>query len=236
MSQKELLPALSWEFQRLDKGAEISDELLGQFLQVCVDGFGFESVDWMHDNQEKLATSTILGRLLDNQGKLYGIAFYSAPAVTLDNAHILWEDGICLVKPAQNQGYSQKAIAKAASLFPERQFNWLGCRTQNPTMIMRYSRFGELFPFDKLYDSADGQPVMEFLLEHIAEVRTTHQRGKLNTVNGVCTQLYPQGRLGDYLVNLEKAAQFEKQLQSWEFQRERGDAVILVSSLVERVR
>jgi hypothetical protein len=69
-------------------------------------------------------------------------------------------------------------------------------------MMMRYARFGNLFPFDQLYDSVDGQSIMEFLLEHIAEVQTTYQRGKLNTVNGVCTQLYPQGRLGDYWVNL----------------------------------
>jgi hypothetical protein len=236
MLQRESIPSLDWEFKHLENGAEIPDEVLGQFLRVCVDGFGFESDDWMYDNQEKLATSTILGRLLDNQGQLYGIAFYSAPAVTLGDSHVLWEDGICLVKLAQHQGHSRSAITKAASLFPERQFNWLGCRTQNPAMIMRYSKFGKLFPFDELYDSTNGQPVMDFLLEHIAEVQTTHQRGKLNTTNGVCTQLYPQGRLGDYRVDLEKAAQFEEQLQCWGFERERGDAVILVSSLVERVQ
>ncbi|GAB4210342.1 MAG: hypothetical protein Fur006_70750 [Coleofasciculaceae cyanobacterium] len=232
MLYKEPLPSLDWEFQQLDKSAEISDELLDQFLQVCVDGFGFESDDWMNDNREKLATSTILGKLLDDKGQLYGISFYSAPAVTLSDSHILWEDGICLVKAAQHQGYSQQAIIKAFNFFPERQFNWLGCRTQNPAMMMRYARFGNLFPFDQLYDSVDGQPIMEFLLEHIAEVQTTYQRGKLNTVNGVCNQLYPQGRLGDYWVNLDKAAHFERQLQDWEFQRDRGDAVILVSSLV----
>ncbi|MGV0029059.1 hypothetical protein [Phormidesmis priestleyi] len=235
MSQKELLPNLDWEFQRLDNGAEISDGLLDQLLQVCVDGFGLKSNDWVNDNREMLSTSTLFGKLTDDQGYLYGIAFYSAPDMNLGDSHILWEDGICLVKELQHKGFSRKAIAKAISLFPERQFNWLGCRTQNPAMMMRYSKFGRLFPFDKLYDSADGQPIMEFLIEHIAEVRTTYQRGKLNTINGVCTRLYPQGRLGDYLVDLERAAQFEKQLQSWEFQRARGDAVILVSSLVQRM-
>jgi hypothetical protein len=105
-------------------------------------------------------------------------------------------------------------------------------------MMMRYANFGrgEVFPFDKLYDSKDGQSIMAFLLEHIAEVQTTHQRGKLNIINGICTQLYPQGRLGDYCVDLEKVARFETQLQAWEFQRERGDAVILVSSLLPKVQ
>lgn len=100
-------------------------------------------------------------------------------------------------------------------------------------MMVRYSRFGKLFPFDELYDSSDGQVVMDFLLNHISEVKTTHQRQKLNRVNGVCTQLYPQGRLGDYVVDLEKTAIFEKQLQDWGFQREQGDAVILMSALVQ---
>jgi hypothetical protein len=232
MSQKEPLPNLIWEFQRLDNSVEISDKLLDQFLQICVDGFGFESDEWVNDIRKKMATSNILGRLLDEQGQLYGIAFYSSPAVTLGDSHILWEDGICLVKSVQHSGYSRKAIEQAASLFPDRQFNWFGCRTQNPAMMMRYAKFGKLFPFNELYDSSDGQIIMDFLLEHIAEVQTTHQHGKINTINGVCTQLYPQGQLGDYCVDLEKATMFEKQLQSWKFQRQEGDAVILVSSLV----
>jgi hypothetical protein len=232
MSEKELPSSLIWEFQWLDKDAETQDQLLGCFHQVCIDGFGFESDNWINNIRKKLATSTILGSLQDNQGQIYGIAFYSVPAVTLGDSHIVWEDGICLVKAVQHQGYSQKAIKKAVSLFPERRFSWLGCRTQNPAMMMRYSKLGKLFPFNKLYSSEDGQPIMEFLLEHIAEVQTTYQRGKLNTVNGVCTQIYSSGRLGDYQVNLKNAAQFEQQLQAWEFQRDRGDAVILVSSLV----
>lgn len=233
MYSKEPLPNLSWEFQRLENSAEIPDILLDQLLQVCVDGFGLESSDWLNDNREMLSTSTLFGRLMDKQDQLYGIAFYSAPLELLHNFHVLWEDGICLVKALQHKGFSRKAIAKATSFFPERKFNWLGCRTQNPAMMVRYSRFGKLFPFDELYDSSDGQVVMDFLLEYVSEVKTTHQRQKLNTVNGVCTQLYPQGRLGDYVVDLEKAAIFEKQLQDWGFQREQGDAVILVSALVQ---
>jgi hypothetical protein len=69
MSQKEPSPSLAWEFQRLDNTITVPDELLNQFLQVCVDGFGFDSNEWMNDNRKKLATSTILGRLLDNQDR-----------------------------------------------------------------------------------------------------------------------------------------------------------------------
>jgi hypothetical protein len=237
MSYPKQLLSLNWKFQRLDESVKVSDELLEQCLQICVDGFGFESDDWMKNNREKFATSTIFGKLLDAEGKLYGISFYSAPVVTLSGFHVLWEDGICLARAAQNQGYAQQVIGGATSFFPARQFKWVGCRTQNPTMMMRYANFGDqLFPFDELYDSEAGQTIMAFLLEHIAEVQTTHQCGKLNLINGICTQLYPQGRLGDYCVDLEKVAGFEAQLQAWEFQRERGDAVILVSSLLPKVQ
>jgi hypothetical protein len=89
MSYTKLLPSLTWEFQQLGEDAEISDELLEQCLRICVDGFGFESDDWMNDNREKLSTSTIFGKLLDSEGTLYGISFYSAPTVTLSDSHVL---------------------------------------------------------------------------------------------------------------------------------------------------
>jgi hypothetical protein len=235
MSPKKCVPTLSWEFQQLDGNAEIPDSLVEQCSRVCIDGFGLKAGDWADGNREKLSQSKLFGRLVGNGEKLYGIAYYSVPDARINNSHILWEDGICLVKSVQHKGCSWQAITKAASLFPDRQFNWVGCRTQNPAMLMRYSRFGRLFPFDELYNTSDGQTVMDFLLQHIAEVQTTHQQGKLNTVNGVCTELYRQGRLGDYSVKLNGAGFFEKQLQDWGFQRERGDAVILVSSLVQRI-
>lgn len=232
MFQTELIPNLNWEFQMLYNDAEVSSELLTQCLLVCVDGFGMESSDWVNDNHELFSTSTIFGRLLDEQEKLYGIAYYSIPAVPLsNNSYILWEDGICLVKSAQNKGYSKDAIKRATSLFPERQFNWFGCRTQNPNVMSRYSKMGRLFPFDELYNSPTGQIIMEFLLENILEVRTTYQTGKLNIEDGICTKLYPQGRLGDYLVDLGKVKAFEDWLQKRSFHREQGDAVILVCSL-----
>ena len=231
MSQKEALPALRWEFNSLDGSAKISDDLIEQCSKVCADGFGLKTHDWIESNRKKLSQSTIFGRLVSDKKDLYGIAYYSAPDTQLVDSYILWEDGICLVKAVQHRGYSQKAIAEFVSLFPERQFKWLGCRTQNPSMMIRYSKLGKLFPFDELFDSVDGQRIMGFLLEHIVEVQTTYQRGKLNIINGVCTRHYTQGRLGDYLIDIEKANLFEKQFQSWGFQREQGDAVILVSSL-----
>jgi hypothetical protein len=233
MQISEQLSSLSWEFQWLDRNTAVSADLLEQLLQVCEDGFGTPAADWRDGTLEKLGASTVLGKLLDAAGRLYGFVFYSAPAQPLLGSHLLWEDGICMVKAVQQKGYPRRAISKVAELFPERRFYWLGCRTQNPAMMLRYAKFGKLYPFDESYDSPDGQVIMNFLLNYIEEVKTTHRCGKLDTTSGICNRFYSQGRLGDYPVNLEKAARFEDQLKVWGFQREFGDAIVLTSLITQ---
>jgi hypothetical protein len=233
MLMSEQLPSLSWDFQWLDRNTAVSAELLAQLLHVCEDGFGTPAAEWRDGTLEKLAASTILGKLLDAAGQLHGFVFYSAPAQPLLGSHLLWEDGICMVKAVQQKGYPRQAIAKVAELFPERRFRWLGCRTQNPAMMLRYAKFGKLYPFDETYDSTDGRVIMDFLLNYIEEVKVTNQCGKLDRKSGICAKFYPQGRLGNYPVDLEKAAKLENQLQDWKFQREFGDAIILTSLLTQ---
>jgi hypothetical protein len=231
MSLKEPGNEYVWQFQRLDRNVEIADKVVKELHQVCVKGFGLDSDEWATDNRLMLSQSTILGRLLNQQRKVFGIAFYSAPDVFLDGTHFLWEDGICLVKEAQRKGYSWTAIEQAVKMFPERIFGWVGCRTQNPAMFLRYAKLGKTFPFDELYDTVNGERVMNFLLENIAEVQEVSALNNLNRRNGICTEVYPQGRLGDYSIELDGAEPFEKQLKQWEFQRDTGEAVLIVSCL-----
>ena len=231
MSIEELGRDYIWQFKRLDENPEIADEIVEELRWVCVNGFGLESDEWAADNKLMLSQSTILGRLLNQQGKVFGIAFYSAPDVFLDGTHFLWEDGICLVKEAQRKGYSWTAIDQALKMFPERTFGWVGCRTQNPAMFLRYAKLGKIFPFDELYDKVNGERIINFLLENIAEVKEVGALNNLSRGNGICTEVYPQGRLGDYPTEIDGAEPFEKQLKQWEFQRDRGEAVILVSCL-----
>lgn len=235
VSYEEFNSNLVWEFQHLNNNAEDLDDIIGKCKEVCTNGFGLQAHSWASENRSKLSKSTIFGRLVDKTKNFYGIAYYSVPDVTLAGFHFLWEDGICIVKSLQGKGYSQKAIKKAASLFPEHKFYWLGCRTQNPAMLMRYSKFGKLFPFDKHYDTPEGKLVMDFLLAHIAEVQTMYHNGKLNTVNGVCTEIYPPGGLGNYSLKINGAKIFEQQLEDWGFQRDRGDAVLVVSQLQSKI-
>lgn len=231
MSLEELGRDCVWQFQRLDRNVEITDKIVEELHQVCVNGFGIKSDQWATDNRLMLSQSTILGKLLNQQGKVFGIAFYSAPDAFLDGTHFLWEDGICLVKEAQRKGYSWTAIEQAAKMFPEHNFGWVGCRTQNPAMFLRYAKLGKTFPFDELYDTANGRRVINFLLENIAEVQEVGTSNTLNKGTGICTDVYPQGRLGNYPTGLDGTEAFEKKLKQWGFQRDRGEAVIIVSCL-----
>ncbi|HBL14947.1 MAG TPA: hypothetical protein DD379_26850 [Cyanobacteria bacterium UBA11162] len=231
MTNENLAIGYRWSFQIIDGNRDIAKDanLLKEFHQVCVDGFGLESDDWNTDNISMLLYSTLLGRLFSGSGRLCGIAYYSVTEKQLDGTYLLWEDGICLRKEVQGKRYSLAAIQGAIKMFPSRNFGWLGCRTQIPKMFSRYQKIGKIFPFNEDYNTPIGKRVMEFLLQNISEVQDVEKEKKLNKTNGVCSEIYPQGRLGDYKTGIEGTTEFEKKLEQWNFQRAHGDAVILVA-------
>jgi hypothetical protein len=110
-----------------------------------------------------------------------------------------------------------------------REFGWVGGRTQNTKVLLRYSRLGRLFPFDQPYDEGTGKAVMTFLVRNIDEVREIGDG--LNHKTGICQNVYPEGRLGDFRESIPEAERFERQLQVWGFQRENGDAIVAVAKL-----
>lgn len=227
------MPRYRWEFQILNQNREIANDasLLEDLHQVCVDGFGMESAEWTKDNKDMLLQSSLLGKLWDSSGKLCGLAYYSVPEKQLDGDYFLWEDGICLKKEVQGKQYSLAAIKEAAKMFPTRKFGWLGCRTQIPKMFLRYKKLGKVFPFDANYETGIGKCIMDFLRENIQEVREVYQSNKLNISNGVSIATYPLGKLGNYEIGIDGTAEFENRLEQWGFQRDLGDAVVIVAHL-----
>jgi hypothetical protein len=220
---------LNWDFHFLDHSIDI--KILHQCNIVCADGFGGSSYDWEESNKEKLLSSTIFGKLTDNQGDIYGIAYYFIPDDLIFNSHLIWEEGICLMHYVQGQGHAKKAVEKAMSLFPDFKFQWLCCTTQNPSMFIRYSKYGKkLFPFDELYETSNGKLLMDFLCKHMKNLKEI-DRNTLNVSNGICKSFYEHGKLGDYLTDLPGAERFDEKLQEWGFQRESGDAIIMALNL-----
>jgi hypothetical protein len=220
-----------WNFEKLKNINEFDNSFFKIIHKIFLDGFGL-SEGWSIDGVQKmLNTSAILGLLMGEEREILGYAFYSVPPVPLNQNYLLWEDGICLRKEAQGKRGSGQVIEKACAIFPDRRFGWLGGRTQNPVVIKRYSKFGTVFPFDILYDTTEGKLVMNYLLEYIAEVSEVYNAEKLDLSNGICRGIYPEGRLGDYPVEVSGTDRFEKQLRLWKFQRDGGDAVIVISKL-----
>jgi hypothetical protein len=224
----------TWHFQTLHDDSTINETDVEQILATFRDGFALSEGWSLAGVREALQRSTVLGLLRDAEGMIFGYSFYSIPQALLEGTYLLWEDALCLRRAVQGCGYTRPLVKKVCELFPDRVFGWVGGRTQNPVVMLRYAGMGgTLFPFLQAYDSAEGQVLWDFLLEHLEEVRQPHEAGTLDAATGICRAVYPEGRLGDYPVDCDGAALFERQLADWGFDRERGDAVLVVTHLAE---
>jgi hypothetical protein len=219
-----------WNFQCLQGVTEFECDILKEIHQIFLEGFGLPA-GWSFDGiKNRLQKSTLLGLLSDGR-KIVGYSIFSVPNIPLQGKYLLWEDSICLRKQIQGKNLSVEAIKGAMNSFPNKQFGWVGGRTQNPIILKRYAKFGKLFPFDATYSDGEGKILMEYLLHNVAEVKEVKQ---IDLCTGICRNFYSEGRLGDYSIAIEKIEQFEKQLRNWNFNRHRGDCIIVVSQLAAK--
>jgi len=224
----------AWHFYLSETPDGFSDKLLYDISDVFADGFGISKGWSIEGVRQAINRSSILGVLIGEHDEVSGYAFYSAPNVDLNGGYMLWEDAICVRKHLHgNRLSSRLLLEKACGVFEGRRFDWIGGRTQNPLVILRYSNLGTLFPFDHLYHGEEGNSIMKFLLDHINEVRDVRSQLDLNT--GICRAVYSEGRLGDYSSQIERAERFEKLLSEWGFHRENGDAVLTVAKLSQPI-
>lgn len=215
---------LKWEFDVLGADKTYPFNLPLAIQDVFRDGFGING--WsLSEIEGTLRRCNVLGLLLDQQRSVCGYALYSIPQPSLRGASLLWEDAICLRKRARGQGLSNRAIEFALGLHPERRFGWLGGRTQNPIVMRRYSRKGVTFPFDIAYVEKEGLDLIRFLLQNVSEVQKVRA---FNTTTGICSGVYGR-RLGDY--PWCDFGQFERHLLALDFDRNKGDAVVVVTKL-----
>ncbi len=219
-----------WVFTPSSEAKILPKEVLLGIRDTFRDGFGLEQGWSLEGVQIAISRSAILGLIYGDHGQVEGYAFYSAPEEPLLGMHLLWEDAICLRKHLQGiRLTSRPLLEKVCAFFPERTFGWLGGRTQNPAMMLRYSRMGKLYPFDATYGKGQGKTILGFLLEHIAEVKDS--KAVLDYRTGICKRIYPEGQLGDYSVAIDRNKKYERLLLDWGFDRSAGDAVIVVTKL-----
>jgi hypothetical protein len=222
-------PEFAWSFQTLQSPDEIPEETLQQISLVFADGFGLSSGWNIASIRYALHRSDILGLLLGRNGEIGGYAFYSAPEDEILNSHLLWEDAICIKKYLHGYNFTSRSLFESACrMFTNREFGWIGGRTQNSLVILRYSRMGTIFPFDTMYSSEPGQRIMNFLIKHIKEIKEVE---RLDFATGICRQVYAEGRLGDYSNHIQGTERFEQSLAEWKFSRENGDALVAIVKL-----
>jgi hypothetical protein len=215
-----------WELRWLDPAAEPSSLFAEEIQKIFRDGFGIEGEGWKSERIKKtLGRCNALGLLLGKGREVYGYALYSFPDTQLLGAWVLWEDAIALRKEAQRHGLSKQVLELARGFYPGRRFGWIGGRTQNPAMMRRYNKQGLCYPFDVAYTEGDGPKVVDFLTEHIDEVKNVLPSFDRST--GICAGAYIQGILGDY--SWDDTGHYESRLLQWGFDRSRGDAIIVVA-------
>lgn len=203
-------------------------------LAVYRDAMGSEgwSVDEICDRAEK---STALGLLKDAKNNIGGYLLVTVPSEPLNDKHILWIDSISVRKALQKHGYYQRGIKKVMKKFSKYYtFGFVGGRSQNPLIFYLRDKLSDnkLYPFDDLYPGE----LMEYLINHVYEVGEPYDEGKLKNEDlkrGICRKIYKKGKLGDYEENIDRgrSAKFEAKLKEWDFQRQKGDALIIIKQL-----
>jgi hypothetical protein len=224
-----------WRFETQKVSEHVDEAFLRSIHQVYLDGFS-KTQGWSLKGIQDVVTRSSVRGFLRKRNEVVGYAFYSVPAQPLDGTHMLWENAICLKKDAQGHGLTRGIIEKVIDLFPNVKFGWIGGRTQNPLVFKRYSDLGKIFPFVARYDTDEGRKIMDFVLKHIPQATTFSGQGFVDRTNGVCSNAYSGGRLGEYSTNVPATEAFEKQLRDWGFKRENGDAVLVVSRLSRMIR
>lgn len=229
-----IVSEFDWQFRRFERQNSVNKAELGMWVtdiqRIFRDGFQ-SATDWLSDGiRRKLSHSSLVGFLADQTSantRTYGYAIYDVPRQLYKGKSLIWEDAICTVSDPciRRQGLSKTALEKAMSHFPERDFGFVGGRTQNPVVFKRYASLGKLFPFDFGYSSEEGRDIMHFLKSHVPDTDSAEE------TTGICRKQYREGKLGDYRVDIEGGERFESWLEERQFDRDNGDAIIVVADL-----
>ncbi|NEP56569.1 MAG: hypothetical protein F6K31_06035 [Symploca sp. SIO2G7] len=240
------MKTLTWEW--LPKGEfQITDDIASQIHQVFFNGMGL-SRGWSFESiKATLSELTLLGLLYDESHNLLGYAFYVVPETPiLNDTYLLWQGAFCLSKKVQGHLATMyiKVLnqvvytlsAKEPNKFAGKTFSWIGCRTQNPVVLLAHKRVARaVYPFDVTYETDNGMQLIDFLSRNISEVQKASVDSKLNKTNGICKRVYSEGILGDYRFPSQDYYCFEQKLKEWGFQRNEGDTLVVVAQLKEGI-
>ncbi len=176
--------------------------------------------------------SDALGLLKDENSNVGAYLFFTTPKEKFNDKHLIWIDAISVKKSLRGNSHYENGIKQAREFSGTNyDFGYVGGRSQNPVIFFlrdRLKKDSPLFPFDGLYS----QEMMEFLIKNVAEVRRPYEKFCLDVSFGICRKAY-KGKLGDYDENFRKdrVDEFEEKLKNWNFDRYKGDSLIIIKQL-----
>ncbi len=157
-----------WKFYRLPDDAP--GNLPERVLRIVSAGFGFDrqgeqfAAGWI---ESTLGTTQFVGILGDDRGMI----FYGCPETALLGRRLLWGDGMCVLPEVQGTGSIERVTSAMLRFLADVDIGWLGGRTQNPAAWRRFHRLGHARPFQGSYQDQEGQTIVRFLRDEIAQVR-----------------------------------------------------------------
>lgn len=209
-----------------DLNAHIED-IATAVADITSDGFGPDKVTNVERIKNRLLREPHV-LLAEHQGVPIGIQFQTVHE-TDNDCFVYYSRVVC--KKYQGYGIARQLLDQAIQQYKP---SVVGARSQNPAEILSYirvmKRLGvqQVFPFDG--GDGDTNPMTETSNEFLRILDFTSITDP-NT--GVIRGAYPEGRLGDYTIDMahQDIADIEKYMQQVGLSRENGDALFYCARL-----
>lgn len=223
---------MGWRFKYITDSTA-SNDVVEAVLDIFYDAMG-QGV-WTEEKvYRQFRSSNYFGFYESDNEENSAYFFATVPETCLNDYHVLWIDACSVRKKMQSKGIFKSAIDILQEIIPGKRIGYIGGRTQNPTIIKMYGKLSShvFYPFDCYYDDT----VIYYLIGNIRnEVGMPYEEKKLDfdIQTGILKKVYGE-KLGDYDVGLtdEITKRYEDKLELYGFNRNNGDAVIILKKIL----
>lgn len=184
-----------------------------------------------------LKTSDIVGLITSSSG-IDGVVSISVPDSPLLGQRMIWVNKVALTPAFQQKEIGTSVLLNdLQTFFPEERIGFLGCMTQNPALINKYTAFtGTTFPTQAWYSDPVGTRILSYLYCEVSQFQERIQNTKnrdinIDSVHGIIhcpyqTNIVPPSSRERF----KMPSKHIERLLEVGFNPDQGDAVILVIS------
>ncbi len=227
---REIIPGKETSFLRFS-GVELSnhiDQLSSIVALLAANGFGLPEMMTPERLKPRLLKEGDLIIAVDSKAE--GVGFQIQTVFQADEEKYLYYSRV-VRKDKQGQGIGGQLLHAAIEAHKP---TIIAARSQNPAEIYSFIRViaslgvNDVFPFTKSFSQDEkALRALYILVEKLGYSKDT------NLITGVCEGAYPEGRLGDYVINKQHSEinVVENQLQKLGINRQNGDAIFYLAFL-----